>query len=87
MLTSRQRINKSIPNMTTQTLAHTITLRHEMPLDELLRLLPDFRGAMDRQLGMAESGAQVDQAFWTTFAFGSTQAAVLFGLIYAYFAF
>jgi hypothetical protein len=73
--------------MTTQALAQTITLRHELPLEELLRLIPDLTGSSD-QRGTSQSVGlvQTDQAFWTTFTFGSVQATVLFGLIYAYFA-
>ena len=73
--------------MTTHALAQTITLRHELPLEELLRLIPDLTGpAESRSSAPASTLAQADQAFWTTFTFGSVQAAVLFGLIYAYFA-
>lgn len=72
--------------MTTQALAHTISLRHELPLEDLLSLFPQFPTA-STAASLAESRAGTDQTFWTTFAFGSIQAAVLFGLIYAYFAF
>jgi hypothetical protein len=73
--------------MTTQALAHTITLRHELPLEELLRLIPDLSAPSEQRATVQAAGlSQTDQMFWTTFTFGSVQAAVLFGLIYAYFA-
>ena len=73
--------------MTTQALANTITLRHELPLEELLSLIPDLSTASTHRTAAGTASlTQADQMFWTTFTFGSVQAAVLFGLIYVYFA-
>jgi hypothetical protein len=76
------RTNKTV--MTTQALAQTIHLRHELPLEDLLSLLPQFPS--EAAHAATASRSEADHAFWTTFTFGSVQAAVLFGLIYAYFA-
>lgn len=76
------RTNKTV--MTTHALAQTIHLRHELPLEDLLSLLPQFPS--EAAHAAAASRSEADHAFWTTFTFGSIQAAVLFGLIYAYFA-
>jgi hypothetical protein len=73
--------------MTTQALSRTIHFRHELPLEELLRLLPQMAGATgEAAQDQATAWGEADHHFWTTFGFGCVQAAALFGLIYAYFA-
>jgi hypothetical protein len=73
--------------MTTQALSRTIHFRHELPLEELLRLLPQIAGSNgEAAQEQATARGDADQDFWTTFGFGCVQAAALFGLIYAYFA-
>jgi hypothetical protein len=71
--------------MTTQTLAQTIHLRHQLPVEQLISLFPAFSDDTTTSAGSA-SLTEADRTFWTTFAFGSMQALVLFALIYAYFA-
>ncbi len=80
--------------MTTQALAETITLRHELPLEDLLKFAPQLAGyVLNQPAATVSSGSSsrtrttsADRAFWTTFVYGSAQAVVLFLLIYAYFA-
>ena len=79
--------------MTTQALAQAITLRHELPLEHLLQFAPQLAGYVGAQpVAFLDAGiglgteADTERAFWATFSFGCLQAAVLFSLIYAYFA-
>ena len=79
--------------MTTQTLSQAIMLRDQLPMEQLLRLAPQLTAVYPaiepaRESAPAASiSVPVDaQDFWVTFAFGCTQAAILFGLVYAYFA-
>lgn len=77
--------------MTTQSLAQAISLRHELPLEELLKFAPQLSGYVLPKPIAAVAYAPAAtrtaaQAFWTTFTFGCAQAVVLFALIYAYFA-
>ena len=78
--------------MTTQALAQTITIRHQLSLEDLIRVAPQLADAIAVSLPpsapVTHSTRRVsdaDYAFWTTFAFGCAQAIILFGLIYAYF--
>ena len=78
--------------MTTQTLAQAITLRRELPLEDLLKFAPQLAGyafphsAPSLHVDTDRVQSRAEQAFWSTFAFGCLQSAVLFSLIYAYFA-
>ena len=79
--------------MTTQTLAQAITLRHELPLEDLLKFAPQLAGYVFplsapalREGAIVREQSHAERAFWSTFAFGCLQATVLFSLIYAYFA-
>jgi len=79
--------------MTTQTLAQTINFRHQLSLEDLLRVAPQLESAITTPRPtpptVSRSERRVKDAeysFWATVAFGSVQAIILFGLIYAYFA-
>jgi hypothetical protein len=85
--------------MTTQTLTHTISLRRQLSVDELIQFAPQIadyiRGPVAERAparasanSAAEARGQSDaeHAFWSTFTFGCIQAVILFWLIYSYFA-
>jgi hypothetical protein len=79
--------------MTTQALAQTINIRHQLTLEDLIRVAPQLAAAIAIPLPTSSPVApstrrvsDADYSFWTTFAFGCAQAIILFGMIYAYFA-
>ncbi|HEY6166640.1 MAG TPA: hypothetical protein VI454_01280 [Verrucomicrobiae bacterium] len=78
--------------MTTQALAQAITLRQQMPLEDLLQFAPQLAAYVGGQpmtfpdIAGEATQADTERAFWATFSFGCLQALVLFSLIYAYFA-
>lgn len=80
--------------MTTQALSQTISLRHQLTLNDLLKIAPQLSAVLTQPMpsmtiGGSRAAKRVNDAsynFWTTFAFGSIQAVILFGLIYAYFS-
>ncbi|MBI3881050.1 MAG: hypothetical protein HY301_13445 [Verrucomicrobia bacterium] len=79
--------------MTTQSLSQTISLRHQLSLNDLLRIAPSLANALAPAMPAIRAGVagvrkstDAEYGFWVTFAFGSAQAVILFGLIYAYFS-
>lgn len=79
--------------MTTQALAQTISIRHQLSLEDLIRVAPQLAAAIAVPLPTYAPAtpttrrvSDANYTFWTTFAFGCAQAIILFGMIYAYFA-